>query len=894
MLLRSIAFNDKARGIPMKRSFLSMLLLAGLSVFASEGKPEETAAKSALPEPLVLKARIELKGSASLKATDVKFAPFPEGRRCAFTYNGPKDLKTISHMTKLGFRTDVTVKPSTNTETLARRIYATNAKAVGVSPWNTKGGYSSAIQGNTIQETFDALMTSRLQIRKKTQLPVAFCHTGGHFSEGTFPRNRNFDAGIGYSAAYQDAHFLHLARGSSNPYMVCLGYGGKKEISLRSRNNNTMDTKKVPNELIYYQILASQFEGTLAGRQKGKFVMYSIRDFKKADLDELTMNIGEFGAEHRDIWHASPNMLVSHFYLREKTMISAVKPAVPNAFELELAIDRDLYPPFAFEPLSLALPKSLPIKSASVDGVPGKVTKKADGVYLDLPVQKALREGLRMTLVQQKPDMTIPDTMELTLKIKNTSGKPIQNARLSWLGSKGLRDSVGLTVSGGEGEAFTLAPGQEKAIKAKARTARGTRFGIMPVYATIQATHGKTPRTFSEGFEIVVAPMLRVEMFPQNQISFPRGRDQWVIVQVANGRSSQKGGPVNKFISHKAGPCKGHVVLDLPKGMTCEPAKISFDLKEDDSATVHFKVTNNAWGKERVFIKPQILLDGAKEPLDSINYGTRVCRSKAKTEPKALDEAGLLVYAPFDNRKNKGAFARSVGNPSAYYHAGHRAGYSPDAKKGWCIDTMRSEQVYTAYRNIDHQAGTILFWLRRDPKVRNELRYHVKDRAQTWKIPPGRSNAGEGMVFVTSNQRVRDTGICLRRFPGWGRKEGYIELVYKGMTTSWHCQADFPRKTMYQWHHIAMTWDVTERRLELYVNGKLASKADPGKDPWMVAPWHPGYGGDHRLVILTTDHGHWSGTSRDEVYIYNRALSANEIKANMDLVSKQVSEARKK
>jgi hypothetical protein len=50
----------------------------------------------------------------------------------------------------------------------------------------------------------------------------------------------------------------------------------------------------------------------------------------------------------------------------------------------------------------------------------------------------------------------------------------------------------------------------------------------------------------------------------------------------------------------------------------------------------------------------------------------------------------------------------------------------------------------------------------------------------------------------------------------------------------------------------------------------------------MPVPWDNAGPYGHPLELLTTDHGHWSGTCRDELYIFNRALSGDEIRANLD------------
>jgi hypothetical protein len=231
-----------------------------------------------------------------------------------------------------------------------------------------------------------------------------------------------------------------------------------------------------------------------------------------------------------------------------------------------------------------------------------------------------------------------------------------------------------------------------------------------------------------------------------------------------------------------------------------------------------------------------------------------------------------------------------VGRASPHYYPGHGPGYSNEGVKAWCLESARSCQIYGTYKNIDAQEGTLLFWFRRDPKVRNELQVEVKDPTVTWKQGVNRGNDGESMIVVGNLGRrpASNSGMALRRFPSWGAKEGYLELVYECLGNRlYHCSAAYEKARMFEWRHCAMLWSAKERRLELYLDGALAAKAEPGQTDWYPVPWDNGGDIGHPLILLTTDHGHWSGTCRDEVYIYNRALSADEIKANMELAKKK-------
>jgi hypothetical protein len=322
--------------------------------------------------------------------------------------------------------------------------------------------------------------------------------------------------------------------------------------------------------------------------------------------------------------------------------------------------------------------------------------------------------------------------------------------------------------------------------------------------------------------------------------------------------------------------------------MSVDPPEQAFALPENGEATLVFLVTNREWAREPAKVRPRVRFEGEREPVELLCPGTTVIRDRELVECKPLDPDGLLVYAGWDERGKNGSFDRSAGSPSSHYYPGHQPGYSNEGVKGWCLESARSCQIYKTWKNIDAHQGTICFWFRRDPKVRNELQ--VKgDPAGSWKQGVNRGNDGESMIMAGMVQRrgYSNGGLVLRRFPGWDGKEGYLELVYQGLGRRLHHVAvPYEKATMFEWRHLALVWSAKEKRLEIHLDGKLAGRAAPEETEWTPVPWDNAGPTGHPLEILTTDHGHWSGTCRDELYIYDRALSADEIKANLDRTRK--------
>jgi hypothetical protein len=192
-------------------------------------------------------------------------------------------------------------------------------------------------------------------------------------------------------------------------------------------------------------------------------------------------------------------------------------------------------------------------------------------------------------------------------------------------------------------------------------------------------------------------------------------------------------------------------------------------------------------------------------------------------------------------------------------------------------------EILDSYRNIDYHEGTVCFYVRKDPLVRNENTF-VPDPKETQKFHCGRGNNGETLFTagMVQNAGSSNSGITLRRFRAWQGKDGYLQLTYQMMGGKLVvCQAS-PFAWTEEWRHVAILWSVKQKRLEIYVDAKPAAKADPGSEEWHPSPWDRGVGNGNgwNMNLITSDHGAWCGTCRDEVYIYNRALTPEEILAN--------------
>jgi hypothetical protein len=360
---------------------------------------------------------------------------------------------------------------------------------------------------------------------------------------------------------------------------------------------------------------------------------------------------------------------------------------------------------------------------------------------------------------------------------------------------------------------------------------------------------------------------------------------QPVIVRLMNGK--QQG----KFISHRAGPCKGVVTFELPEGLEATPREQPFDLKENGLARLVFHIRNTMWSEELSMLKPVVRFDGEKQPVATVFPGVLIERS-AQMQYKPLDDKGLTLYASWDhpedfkrNRADIAVHRRNMGAMVGQY--GGEYNYHNDGKRGWCLNS-KLEGFGDPYQTVDYQKGTVMFWTRRDPRQKNENQMRP-NRAKTWQAGYSEGyEPGELLFGVSSCQyiaRSSKSDICLKRFPGWDGRKGYLEAVYAGMGMQKHyVQVDFDWSDT--WRHVALLWDVKAKRLEIYLDGKLAGKADPGKDEWLGSPWDVGRpgGAGTNFSFGSKDHGKVALTLRDELYIYDRPLSVDDIVANMEAV----------
>ena len=820
--------------------------------------------------------RLTLKAKATLARSDIRYASLPGGKHVGISYTGVTDPKVIARYTKLGFRTSVPVGPRTPTKLIEALEKAGADLTLG---W---GGTKSEM-GLTPQEGFDGAAARRLNLLKRAKGP---CAIAGYYSmrvRWELPVDRRMGR---YLYTIHDGNYL-ACNSWAEGYSILVGRNRTPEQIVRRHNHNKVG--RAPNTLVYYQTVGNILRGLVEMTDPGEVTTVGLREFKPEDQRKVDRYIGRYGKDPR-IWHTTQHEICGYAYLKEKSRVLGVRPISDTELEIQLAVEQDTYLGFCLAPLTLKLPKGLPVKSARLGSVNCPVAENKRGVFVDIPVREAFRSGCTMTL-ERPPTMTIPEDSAVTLVLRNTSDRPLEDARLRW------SSNVGTVVLSEQKDGFTLAPKAERKLKATIRTIRGprrgvrpkgARFGLVPISASLTASVGGETRRYVQSWEIVVAPRLRVEMDPRF-VPIPKDRTQVLFIHLANGAVDGDGawGRVHdeKLIHHATGACKGTVGFLLPEGMEAAPPSQPFDLPENGHATFRFEITNRTWGDAKaVYIRPAVRFAGETEPIEVPWYGTAVMRDK-RTQGEPLNAQGLLAHASWDDRtKRRGDLDLAVGSKVQSCPGASGGGTSPchEGLNKWCLG-WNSNIAFDSFKNIDHRRGTVMFWVRRDPRVRNDIRTNP-DPKTSWQVPGTHKNYGEKLFCVGVN---RD--LILRRYAKHHEREGFLELALREMpvrgrkTRVHYVQAPYDTKKLYDWRHIAIVWDLKARRLELYIDGALGARADKGDREWLVQPWDRGRR-TMDVVLVETHHGHWSGSMRDELYIYNRPLAPEDIRRNMTLV----------
>ncbi len=211
------------------------------------------------------------------------------------------------------------------------------------------------------------------------------------------------------------------------------------------------------------------------------------------------------------------------------------------------------------------------------------------------------------------------------------------------------------------------------------------------------------------------------------------------------------------------------------------------------------------------------------------------------------DDKALVLYLPFDEGSGDMAMDASESNLEATLNG---ATWSTDGKIGSCIH-LESAEHYVEIEDVD------------------ELDITGEITIQTWFFPKESQNDSNLMGRRTSGNKGGYVLQWSSEFTGSPQIETWIDIAgYKGTRDKQTIKPELE-----EWHHVASTYD--GEKVRQYIDGELDVEIDaPAGNITSVDAVF-------RIGKSQTSLGGAIGYV-DEVAIYNRALSADEIKQDMD------------
>ncbi len=196
----------------------------------------------------------------------------------------------------------------------------------------------------------------------------------------------------------------------------------------------------------------------------------------------------------------------------------------------------------------------------------------------------------------------------------------------------------------------------------------------------------------------------------------------------------------------------------------------------------------------------------------------------------------VIFYAPFDGSPDA---ATAAGDKQAVYA---KAPAYCQGIKGQALAMQFESIAYATKGNILVDQGTLTCWLKPTASWQKSKDYNWFFTAGEWKK--------SGLIYLY----YCGDPINGPRF-----------MLGKSSEANWGINAPKMEWTVDQWHFFACTWTAAGSRIALYVDGKLSSELALGGDNFPKD-----VGNEIHLSSAVP-------TAMDELTIYNRALTAEEI-----------------
>jgi hypothetical protein len=213
----------------------------------------------------------------------------------------------------------------------------------------------------------------------------------------------------------------------------------------------------------------------------------------------------------------------------------------------------------------------------------------------------------------------------------------------------------------------------------------------------------------------------------------------------------------------------------------------------------------------------------------------------------------LLAYYPFSGNANDASGNGNDGDPTG----------------GTMLTTDRFGNPQAAY-SFPGAGGIIVPW---SPSIAGpafQNGYTIAAWINPTTLPSVDTDARN--IFSKENSNIL---LRIRYYSSDGN--AYINACHREAGVTTHCANNtFHALTAGNWYHVAVTWDGTTGAWKIYVNG------DPTTGLPSIPTLDTTYTGDGGFWIgRNQEYGHYFQGIIDEVYVYSRALTAQEIVQNM-------------
>ncbi len=874
--------------------------------------------------------RLVLKQPAAVGAGDVVLPRFPEGKELAlvWVYDAPRGADATLWLAKTlsrhGWSGTWMLRPDDpGAEKIARELHNLRME-VGALP---RSAY--CLNGLSYAECLDETMTARLGLAPLIYgraAPIAFevpddSHRGGYqpFWVSSFGMRAVRDAGFLIENTWGKYCYLGWLKppypkwggdiadcmmqlycrrpGEGEPVSRFPGrpheHYGWEENYTQPLNGAREIYGKVHEFGNARQSMPQQIQRLLEYVRRfdlGKTIVLKTQGIP-ADCRSVLEKVLKTHGRKPEFWYATLGELGTYEYLRSRCR---VVPSAPGrkAPQVDLTVEMaDVNPLRVRQPLTVAVRRPLEVAKVLVDGKQAAYRPGKTGGSFDVPLASLLRRPLRVE-TESGPTLTIPDSGGPAIMVRNYSKEPV-TFQPQWLIPERWGWKVLLIWSGGS---FTLKPGDWVKLACEMRTTPRSGFGVWPVVARLKLQTPSGPVYQYAAAEVTIAPRLFVKTQPWLPLFLPPRGKVKVRVYVSRDPSTEplaygamKGKRLRRFLHHPAlKSARGTLRVAPAEGFRITPARVDFELPQEGFGKFDFVIENTAAPpdpQKPLLFHPKIELDGIGEVAHAADPVRVYVDPKLAYRP--LDERGLVLQAGFDGTAEPKTVLDPAQAGQRYGRVVHRRpGRGQDGtgaamfvagRKGQALGN--SSAWFGTEKNFNPQTGSILFW---------------------WKLPaparPGRFN----IALVGG-------GLTGSWYTFWTRCErGRLEVSYVSLGPEDHrVAAVWPADE--RWHHVGITWDFFAKALRLYVDGKLAGEDADATKEWLTTPpqlarhlrdfpgWKDYYQGEYAgappggAYSFKFGQVALSGGLRpaphvshmDELYVFDRALTAKEIQAHI-------------